>query len=94
VSLIAEPTRGVDVGTRVEIHALLDELAWERKALLVVSSELPELLGLCTRILVLRNGRLAGEIPRADFSEAAHMRLMAGVEPATFSIKDASRVDA
>jgi ABC-type sugar transport system ATPase subunit len=80
--LIDEPTRGVDVGAKAEIYALLDELACEGKALLVVSSELPELLGLCSRILVLRAGRLAGEVPRANFSEAALMRLMAGIEPA------------
>ena len=61
---------------------MLDELACEGKALLVVSSELPELIGLCRRILVMRNGGLAGEVQRADFSEAALMRLMAGVAAA------------
>ncbi len=79
VLLIDEPTRGVDVGAKAEIYALLDELACEGKALLVVSSELPELIGLCRRILVLREGGLAGELPRAEFGEAALMRLMAGV---------------
>lgn len=82
VLLIDEPTRGVDVGAKAEIYQLLDELACEGKALLVVSSELPELIGLCRRILVMREGRLVGEIPRADFSEAALMRLMAGVAAA------------
>jgi ABC-type sugar transport system ATPase subunit len=82
VLLIDEPTRGVDVGAKAEIYQLLDELACEGKALLVVSSELPELIGLCRRILVMREGRLAGEVPRADFSEAALMRLMAGVAAA------------
>ena len=82
VLLIDEPTRGVDVGAKAEIYQLLDELACEGKALLVVSSELPELIGLCRRILVMRNGRLAGEVARADFSEATLMRLMAGVAAA------------
>ncbi len=82
VLLIDEPTRGVDVGAKAEIYQLLDELACEGKALLVVSSELPELIGLCRRILVMRNGRLAGEVARADFSEAVLMRLMAGVAAA------------
>ena len=82
VLLIDEPTRGVDVGAKAEIYQLLDELACEGKALLVVSSELPELIGLCRRILVMRNGGLAGEVQRADFSEAALMRLMAGVAAA------------
>ncbi|MFZ5495698.1 MAG: sugar ABC transporter ATP-binding protein [Verrucomicrobiota bacterium] len=82
VLLIDEPTRGVDVGAKAEIYQLLDELACEGKALLVVSSELPELIGLCRRILVMREGRLVGEVPRSDFSEAALMRLMAGVAAA------------
>jgi ABC-type sugar transport system ATPase subunit len=79
VLLVDEPTRGVDVGAKAEIHRLLDELACEGKALLVVSSELPELLALCDRILVMRAGRLVAEIPRSGYSEAALMRAMAGV---------------
>jgi ABC-type sugar transport system ATPase subunit len=82
VLLIDEPTRGVDVGAKAEIYQLLDELACEGKALLVVSSELPELIGLCRRILVMREGRLAGEVAREDFSEAVLMQLMAGVAAA------------
>ena len=82
VLLIDEPTRGVDVGAKAEIYQLLDELACEGKALLVVSSELPELIGLCRRILVMRAGRISGEVARADFSEATLMRLMAGVAAA------------
>jgi ABC-type sugar transport system ATPase subunit len=79
VLLVDEPTRGVDVGAKAEIHRLLDELACKGKALLVVSSELPELLGLCSRILVMRAGRLVAEVARADFSEATLMRWMAGL---------------
>lgn len=79
VLVVDEPTRGIDVGAKAEIYQLLDELASEGKALLVISSELPELIGLCGRILVMREGRLAGELPRAQFSEAALMGLMAGV---------------
>jgi len=82
VLLIDEPTRGVDVGAKAEIYQLLDELACEGKALLVVSSELPELIGLCRRILVLRAGQIAGEVSRASFSEAGLMQLMAGVRTA------------
>jgi ABC-type sugar transport system ATPase subunit len=82
VLLIDEPTRGVDVGAKAEIYQLLDELACEGKALLVVSSELPELIGLCRRILVMREGGIAGEVGRGDFSEATLMRLMAGIEAA------------
>lgn len=82
ILLIDEPTRGVDVGAKAEIYALLDELACEGKALLVVSSELPELIGLCRRILVMRRGRIAGDVERSAFSEAALMTLMAGLEAA------------
>lgn len=82
VLLIDEPTRGVDVGAKAEIYQLLDELACEGKALLVVSSELPELIGLCRRILVMRQGQITGELQHAQFSEAALMRLMAGLASA------------
>ena len=82
ILLIDEPTRGVDVGAKAEIYRLLDELACEGKALLVVSSELPELIGLCRRILVMREGRLAGELATAQFEEARLMSLMAGVAAA------------
>ncbi len=79
VLIVDEPTRGIDVGAKAEIYQLLDELAGEGKAVLVISSELPELIGLCGRILVMREGKLAGELPRAEFSEAALMGRMAGV---------------
>jgi ABC-type sugar transport system ATPase subunit len=79
VLIVDEPTRGIDVGAKAEIYQLLDELACEGKAILMVSSELPELIGLCGRILVMRDGSLAGEVERKDFSEAGLMALMAGV---------------
>jgi ABC-type sugar transport system ATPase subunit len=82
VLIVDEPTRGIDVGAKAEIYQLLDELACEGKAILMISSELPELIGLCTRILVMREGRLAGEVPRTDYSEAKLMGLMAGVAAA------------
>jgi ABC-type sugar transport system ATPase subunit len=79
VLIVDEPTRGIDVGAKAEIYQLLDELACEGKAILMISSELPELIGLCRRILVMREGSLVGEVPRARFSEARLMGLMAGV---------------
>jgi ABC-type sugar transport system ATPase subunit len=82
VLLVDEPTRGIDVGAKAEIYQLLDELACEGKAILMISSELPELIGLCRRILVMREGRLAGDVPRPGFSEAALMEIMAGVAAA------------
>jgi ABC-type sugar transport system ATPase subunit len=82
VLIVDEPTRGVDVGAKAEIHKLLDELACDGLGLVVISSELPEVMNLSRRILVMRQGRLAGELPRAQFSQPALMRLMAGVPEA------------
>lgn len=78
VLLVDEPTRGVDVGAKAEIHAMLRELAEQGKALVVVSSDLPELLALSTRILVMREGSLVGELAGGSDEEST-MRLMAGV---------------
>ena len=79
VLILDEPTRGVDVGAKAEIHALIDELASSGNAVILISSELPEILNLSTRIVVLREGRMVGELPRADATQNALMRLMAGV---------------
>jgi len=66
ILLLDEPTRGVDVGAKSELHAWIDEKASQGAAVLLISSELPELLNVSTRILVLRDGRLRGEVSRAD----------------------------
>jgi ABC-type sugar transport system ATPase subunit len=79
ILIVDEPTRGVDVGAKAEIHQLLDELACQGLGLIVISSELPEAMNLSRRIIVLREGRVAGELARAQFSQPALMRLMAGV---------------
>ena len=79
VLILDEPTRGVDVGAKAEIHALIDQLAENGSAVVLISSELPEVLNLSTRILVLRDGQIAGELPRAEATQYAVMRLMAGV---------------
>jgi ABC-type sugar transport system ATPase subunit len=80
ILIVDEPTRGVDVGAKAEIHHLLDELASQGLALLVISSELPEVMNLSRRIIVLRQGHVAGELARAEFSQPALLRLMAGIE--------------
>jgi ribose transport system ATP-binding protein len=64
VLLMDEPTRGIDVGAKAEIHALMDKLAAQGTAILAVSSELPELIGMCDRIVVLCEGRVTGEFHR------------------------------
>lgn len=80
ILFVDEPTRGVDVGAKAEIHKLLDELACAGLALVVISSELPEVMTLNRRALVMRGGTVAGVLPRAEATQAALMRLMAGVE--------------
>lgn len=80
ILIVDEPTRGVDIGAKAEIHHLLDELACQGLALMVISSELPEVMNLSRRIIVMRQGNIAGELTRAEFSQVSLMRLMAGVE--------------
>ena len=71
VLILDEPTRGVDVGAKAEIHAIIRRLAAERTAVLLISSDLPELLGLSHRVLVLREGRLVGELAGAEATPEA-----------------------
>ena len=78
VLMLDEPTRGVDVGAKAEIHRLIDELASAGQAVLMISSELPEILHLSTRVLVMRQGRVAGVFNRAEATQEKIMRLMAG----------------
>jgi ABC-type sugar transport system ATPase subunit len=85
VLLLDEPTRGVDVSAKAEIHRHLRALAASGMALVVASSEIPELLALCDRIAVLREGRLAGEVPRATATAADILRLATGAAEARAS---------
>ena len=66
VLIMDEPTRGIDVGAKAEIHRLMSELAGQGLAILMISSELPEILGMSDRVLVMREGRLVAEFPRAQ----------------------------
>jgi rhamnose transport system ATP-binding protein len=66
VLIVDEPTRGIDVGTKAEVHRLLSELAQQGIAILMISSELPEVLGMADRVLVMREGWLTGEFPRSE----------------------------
>ena len=78
VLMLDEPTRGIDVGAKAEIHDLLRRLAAVGKAILVVSSEVPELVALCDRILVLWRGQVAGEVHRDEFNEERILSLSCG----------------
>ena len=82
VLILDEPTRGVDVGAKAEIHALISDLAAQGGAILLISSELPEVLTLSSRILVLRAGRVVGEVPREHATQDGLLRMMAGLERA------------
>lgn len=76
IVMMDEPTRGIDVGAKYEIYQLIKQLAKEGKAVLIISSEMTELLGICDRILILREGRLVGEM---DAKEATQEKIMAAI---------------
>jgi rhamnose transport system ATP-binding protein len=73
VLIVDEPTRGIDVGTKAEVHRLLSQLAADGIAVLMISSDLPEILAMADRVLVMREGRLTAEIARADATEESVM---------------------
>jgi ABC-type sugar transport system ATPase subunit len=78
VLILDEPTRGIDVGAKAEVHALIARLAEQGVAILMISSELPEILGMSHRILVMRGGRIVAEIPRQDATEESIMAAATG----------------
>jgi rhamnose transport system ATP-binding protein len=78
VLIVDEPTRGIDVGTKAEVHRLLSELAVGGIGVLMISSELPEVLGMADRVLVMHEGRLVAEIPRAEATEESVMAAATG----------------
>ena len=73
ILILDEPTRGIDVGTKAAIHALMSELAGQGIAILMISSELPEVLGMSDRILVMREGRVTGRFTRGDATQETIM---------------------
>lgn len=78
VFLLDEPTRGIDVGAKYEIYKLMVDLAKEGKGIVMVSSELPELIGMCDRIYVMSEGTITGELSRDEFSQEAIMKYAIG----------------
>ena len=75
VIILDEPTKGIDVGAKFEIYELINQLAKEGAAIVLISSELPELMAMSDRFLVMAEGRVAGELEKAEASEASIMRL-------------------
>jgi putative multiple sugar transport system ATP-binding protein len=80
VLILDEPTRGIDVGAKYEIYTIVNRLAGEGKAILVISSEMPELLGICDRIYVMNEGRIVGEMAASEASQEKIMRAIVRAE--------------
>jgi rhamnose transport system ATP-binding protein len=76
--ILDEPTRGIDIGTKFELYRLIDQFAARGKAVLLVSSELPEILALSDRVLVMRNGAIVAELPHEAASEEAILSYAVG----------------
>ena len=83
VLLLDEPTRGVDVGAKSEIHRLMSALAKTGKAIIMVSSEMPEVLGMSDRVVVMHEGRVSGVVDRAEATQERIMQLATGTAGAT-----------
>lgn len=79
VILIDEPTRGIDIGTKQQIYGLISRLAAEGHAIIMISSEMPELIGIVSRALVMHDGRVVGELQGDDVNEGAIVRLAMGL---------------
>ena len=79
ILIFDEPTRGIDVGARAEIYELMVGLLEEGKAIIMISSDMDELLGMSDRIVVLSEGKLAGELSRREFSQDKVLELASGV---------------
>jgi inositol transport system ATP-binding protein len=75
ILIIDEPTRGIDVGAKSEIHRLMSKLAAQGKAIIMVSSEMPEILGMSDRVVVMCDGRLVGEVSRENATQENIMQL-------------------
>ena len=76
VLILDEPTRGIDVGAKYDIYCIIDQLAAAGKCVLVISSELPEILGICDRVYVMNEGEIKGEMPIEEASQESIMRLL------------------
>ncbi|MGI4894173.1 MAG: ABC transporter ATP-binding protein, partial [Janthinobacterium lividum] len=74
--ILDEPTRGIDVGAKYEIYGVIQEIARQGKGVILISSELPELLGLSDRIYTINEGRISGVLDRADADQESLLRLM------------------
>ena len=76
--ILNEPTRGVDVGAKVEIYNLINDLCESRKAVLMISSELPEIMAMADRIFVIHEGKITAEVPKSEFSQETLLKYAIG----------------
>lgn len=76
ILILDEPTRGIDVGAKYEIYCIINQLAAEGKSIIMISSELPEILGMCDRIYVMNEGRMVGELDRGNATQEAIMSMI------------------
>ena len=76
ILMLDEPTRGIDVGAKYEVYTIINQLAAAGKRILVVSSEMAELIGICDRIFTLAFGRITGQLPREEANQENLMKLM------------------
>ena len=80
ILILDEPTRGIDVGAKYEIYTIINRLASEGKGIILISSELPEILGVCDRIYVMREGKIVGEMPASEASQEIVMKYIMTIE--------------
>ena len=88
ILIMDEPTRGIDVGAKAEVHALMSRLAQQGMGIIMISSEMPEIIGMSDRVIVMCQGRVSGEFERANFSQEEIM-----VAATRFLSLDAAPVD-
>ena len=79
ILIFDEPTRGIDVGAKQEIYKLMNELVESGKSILMISSEMEEMLGMSDRIIVLHEGRVSGELQKQEFSQESVLELASGI---------------
>lgn len=86
VLILDEPTRGIDVGAKIEVYNLINALAKEGKAILVITSEIPELLGICDRVIIMARGKMRGNLQRDEADQEKIMTLAVGIEDTSESV--------
>jgi putative multiple sugar transport system ATP-binding protein len=91
VLILDEPTRGIDVGAKYEIYTIINSLANAGKAVIMISSELPELIGMCDRIYTICEGRVTGEVPREEATQENLMRYMTMAKTDVANDKEVTR---